>query len=466
MYQPMNQIDVPVGAQNVAVTCVNFMGGTTNVNITTNGNTKEQGITKDAGSGNILSFHDIHYTVQYKEGICKKANKTILNGIRGVFKPGLNAIMGPTGSGKTTLLDILAARKDSNGLTGKVLINSKPLPSDFRLISGYVVQNDVVMATLTVRENLAFSAALRLPSLISKKERQQRVEDVIQELGLEECANKKIGNEFIHGVSGGEKKRTGVGIELIIKPGILFLDEPTSGLDASTAGSVMRLLEELTRKRHSTIIFSIHQPRDHIYSLFNRLHLLSRGETVYHGATMDVLDFFRANGYVREEQDTRHPADFLLDSIQENEARASSKPNTTKADAVDVRSVEGSSMLNTVDMQDAKTEAYYPHELLCECFKKSDYYSHMATEVDAMYEKFKFEEVTKQKYNYRTSFVTQLISAIVFSILVGLIYFQLGRDPASAIQDRIGALFVMVVQSGYVNVNSLRTFMTEQLIFL
>ncbi|XP_072046272.1 broad substrate specificity ATP-binding cassette transporter ABCG2-like [Amphiura filiformis] len=331
MYQPLNQL--PVGTQNVGATsCVNF-DGTNNVNITINVDAKGQGITKDADSGNILSFHDIHYTVQYKEGRCKKADKTILNGISGVFKPGLNAIMGPTGSGKTTLLDILAARKDSSGLTGKVLINSKPLPSDFRLISGYVVQNDVVMATLTVRENLAFSAALRLPSSVSKKERQQRVEDVIEELGLEECANTKIGNEWIQGVSGGEKRRTSVGIELMIKPGILFLDEPTTGLDASTAASVMRLLSELTRKRHSTIIMSIHQPRDQIYRLFDKLHLLSRGETVYHGVTTDVVDFFTANGYAREEQDTRHPADFLLDSIQENEAGAAYKPNTTKADA-------------------------------------------------------------------------------------------------------------------------------------
>ncbi|XP_072051509.1 broad substrate specificity ATP-binding cassette transporter ABCG2-like [Amphiura filiformis] len=472
----------PIGSQNVGITsCVNF-DGNTNVNITTNVDAKGRMINNDAGSGNTLSFHDIHYTVQYKEGIFKKAEKTILKGISGVFKPGLNAIMGPTGSGKTTLLDILAARKDISGLTGRVLINGKPLPSDFRHISGYVVENDVAMATLTVRENLTFSAALRLPSSVNKKEREQRVHDVIQELGLQDCADTKIGNEYIRGVSGGEKKRTCVGMELIIKPGILFLDEPTTGLDASTAVSIMRSLEELTRGGH-TIIFSIHQPRYQIYRLFDTLHLLSRGETVYHGATTDVLEFFKDNGYVRQEQD--NPADFLLDSIHQNQAGAARIPNTTKAGAAG----GGSSILNGVNIHDTEEmEPCQPQVLLSECFKKSDYYSHVATEADAMYEKFKFEEATKQTYNYRTSVFTQFrhigkraflnvirnprttiqqaVTAIVFSIIMGTLYFQIGGAPANAIQDRVGALFLIVMQGNFFNMNTLETFIAERFIFL
>ncbi|XP_072050439.1 broad substrate specificity ATP-binding cassette transporter ABCG2-like [Amphiura filiformis] len=339
---------------------------------------KDQDINNDAESGILMSFHNIHYTVHYKEGRCKKAEKTILTGLSGVFKPGLNAIMGPTGGGKTTLLDILAARKDTRGLTGRVLINGNPLPSDFRLISGYVVQEDVVMTTLTVRENLTFSAALRLPSSVNKKEREQRVQDVIQELGLQDCADTRIGDELIRGVSGGERKRTGVGMELIIKPGILFLDEPTTGLDASTAGSVMSLLSQLSR-RGRTIIFSIHQPRFQIYSLFNRLHLLSRGETVYHGATTDVLDFFAANGYVCQEHD--NPADFLLDSILQNQSISS----TSATGAVDSNEVTGGRLCNydTVNIQGTEKKASQRQPPLCECFKKSDFYTHMATELDA-----------------------------------------------------------------------------------
>ena len=98
------------------------------------------------------------------------------------------------------------------------------------------------MGTLTVRENLAFSAALRLPKSVTAKQRKTRVTGVIRELGLEGCADSKVGTEMIRGVSGGERKRTNIGMELIIKPTVLFLDEPTTGLDASTANAVMSLL--------------------------------------------------------------------------------------------------------------------------------------------------------------------------------------------------------------------------------
>ncbi len=98
------------------------------------------------------------------------------------------------------------------------------------------------MGTLTVRENLAFSANLRLPKYITPEEKVKRIEDTITELGLAHVADAKIGNEFIRGISGGERKRTNIGMELITAPAVLFLDEPTTGLDASTANAVMLLL--------------------------------------------------------------------------------------------------------------------------------------------------------------------------------------------------------------------------------
>ena len=106
-------------------------------------------------------------------------------------------------------------------------------------------QDDVVMGTLTVRENLNFSASLRLSRALSKKERGQRVEGVIRDLGLTEVADSKVGTEFIRGISGGERKRTNIGMELITSPQILFLDEPTTGLDSSTARTVIQLLHRL-----------------------------------------------------------------------------------------------------------------------------------------------------------------------------------------------------------------------------
>ena len=138
--------------------------------------------------------------------------------------------LGPSGCGKSTLLDILAERKDLHGLSGRVLVDGLTPPPSFKYIVGYVVQDDIITGTLTVRENLMFSANVRLPKEVKYDERVNRVQKTIQDLGLESCADTKVGNESIRGVSGGERKRACIGMELVLAPKILFLDEPTTGL--------------------------------------------------------------------------------------------------------------------------------------------------------------------------------------------------------------------------------------------
>uniref|UniRef100_A0A8C2WMG1 Broad substrate specificity ATP-binding cassette transporter ABCG2 n=1 Tax=Cyclopterus lumpus TaxID=8103 RepID=A0A8C2WMG1_CYCLU len=209
----------------------------------------------------------------------------------GTMRPGLNAILGPTGSGKSSFLDILAARKDPSGLFGEVLIDKAPQPPNFKCLAGYVVQEDVVMGTLTVRENLRFSAALRLPSSVLQSEKEARVNHLIEELGLTKVADSKVGTPMTRGISGGERKKTNIGMELITDPSVLFLDEPTTGLDASTANSVLLLLKRMA-SHGRTIIMSIHQPRYSIYRLFDTLTLLVAGKMIYHGPAPDALNYF------------------------------------------------------------------------------------------------------------------------------------------------------------------------------
>ncbi|KAL7982111.1 hypothetical protein Chor_001168 [Crotalus horridus] len=205
------------------------------------------------------------------------------------MKPGLNAILGPTGCGKSSLLDILSTRKDPKGLSGDILLDGMGLPTQFKCMSGYVVQDDIVMGTLTVRENLMFSAALRLPLSTSKYEKKQRVEQVLKELDLTKVADTKVGTYFTRGVSGGERKRTSIGLELITNP---------------------RVLMSLQGK---TIIFSIHQPRYSIFKLFDSLTLLAAGRLLYHGPADNALSYFRSLGFVCEPYN--NPADFFLDII-------------------------------------------------------------------------------------------------------------------------------------------------------
>jgi len=155
-------------------------------------------------------------------------------------------LIGPTGCGKSTLLDILADRKDSRGLSGSVFVSGQPRPSYFKYIIGYVIQDgrnhlfflsfsscliieDMISETLTVRENLLFSANIRLSRSIKINERIDRVNQIIDHLDLQSCADTLIGTDFVRGVSSGEKKRTNIGMELVLSPNILFLDEPTTG---------------------------------------------------------------------------------------------------------------------------------------------------------------------------------------------------------------------------------------------
>ncbi|KAJ7372887.1 ATP-binding cassette sub- G member 2 [Desmophyllum pertusum] len=267
-------------------------------------------------SGTVISYHNICYSINTKvKGVNTK--KQIIKNLSGIMQPGLNAILGPTGSGKTTLLDILAGRKDRKYLSGHVLVNGVKQPNNFKCITGYVVQEDVVMGTLTVRENLHFSAALRLPGKLSKRERKERVEATLSDLGLFHVAESKVGNEFIRGISGGERKRTNIGMELIMSPSVLFLDEPTTGLDASTAVSVIRLLQGLGR-RGNTVIMSIHQPRYSIFKMFDTISLLSVGEFVYQGPASEAIKYFEDIGYMCEEHN--NPADFFMDVIFDSEA--------------------------------------------------------------------------------------------------------------------------------------------------
>eukprot|EP01135_Chromosphaera_perkinsii_P006081 Nk52_evm5s391 gene=Nk52_evmTU5s391 len=266
--------------------------------------------------GESISYRGLYYRVGGK-----KDRRDILKGVTGKFERGrLHAIMGPTGCGKSTLLDSLAGLKDPRDLEGEIFVNGKPQRRDFKQRSGYVEQEDTVMGTLTVRENLMFSAELRLRNC-TQKEKIERVNRIISQLRMEKCADSLVGTEMIRGISGGERKRTSIGMELVIQPGILFLDEPTTGLDSSTALKVLLLLKELT-EMGKTVIVAIHQPRYGIFRLFDSLTLMHDGSIVYSGDVDHSLAYFSNLGFECETHN--NPADFFLDVLVTNCATAGS----------------------------------------------------------------------------------------------------------------------------------------------
>lgn len=237
-----------------------------------------------------ISFEKISYTINEAK---------ILNEIYGVAKPGeCLAIMGGSGAGKTTLLDILAGKSKNGSTSGSIYVNGNVLSAkDFKKIVGFVDQEDHLIPTLTVYETVLNSALLRLPKKMSFKAKESRVIEVLNELRILNIKDQVIGSDFKRGISGGEKRRVSIACELVTSPSILFLDEPTSGLDSYNARNVIDCLVKLSKDFKRTIVFTIHQPRSNIVSLFDKLILLSEGDLVYSGDMVKCNDYFMRNGY-------------------------------------------------------------------------------------------------------------------------------------------------------------------------
>uniref|UniRef100_A0A8B9P2M1 ABC transporter domain-containing protein n=1 Tax=Apteryx owenii TaxID=8824 RepID=A0A8B9P2M1_APTOW len=418
--------------------------------------------------GSVVSFHNIQYSVKQSSGfLCKwkTAEKKILHNVYGIMKPGLNAILGPTGSGKSSLLDVLAARKDPAGLSGEVLIDGIPQPPNFKCISGYVVQDDVVMGTMTVRENLHFSAALRLPSSITIEEKEERVTQIISELGLSKVADAKVGTELIRGVSGGERKRTNIGMELITEPPVLFLDEPTTGLDSSTANAVLFLLKKLSR-RGRTIIFSIHQPRYSIFKLFDSLTLLALGRVLYHGPAKQALEYFRSIGY--ECEPFNNPADFFLDVINGDSTAVVSGENGVAEENMDssVVDVLHQKYLNSSLYQSTR-EALRKVELGQGSKQRLPKKGHEITYANGFLTQLYWVSKRSLKNLIRNpqASVAQIAVTIILALVVGAIFFGAKLDR-SGIQNRVGSLFFVTTNQCFSSVSAIELFIRDKKLFV
>lgn len=260
-----------------------------------------------------LEWKNLNYSVLVGKRKHQTA-KTILDNLSGQVNPGrLLAIMGPTGSGKTSLVNALAGRLQVGGvLEGEILVNGQPRGNAFRSLSCYVMQDDVLFSNLTVRETFEFAARMRLPAEVTQETKSTLVTQIITELGLTKAQNTRIGNEFVRGVSGGERKRTNIGIELLSGASLIFLDEPTSGLDAFQAQNVMESLWTLAGSGR-TVVCTIHQPRSSIYKMFDLLLLLSEGRIMYFGPAQEAVKWFAGCNFPCPGE--FNPADFFLDVV-------------------------------------------------------------------------------------------------------------------------------------------------------
>ncbi|KAL2644842.1 hypothetical protein R1flu_012429 [Riccia fluitans] len=416
-----------------------------------------------------LTWKDLWVTITTTRG----ERQEILHGLTGYAEPGaIMAIMGPSGSGKSTLLDSLADRLAKNAtLSGDILINGRRKTLSYGT-AAYVTQQDVLVGTLTVRESIRYSADLRLPRSTPNTARTAIVERVLVEMGLQDCADTSIGNWHLRGLSGGEKRRVSIALEILTRPRVLFLDEPTSGLDSASAFFVITTLRNLARDGR-TVIASIHQPSSEVFELFDMLCLLSNGKTVYFGEARSANEFFSSVGFPCPA--LRNPSDHFLRAINADFDLVKQTIDVSfKSEAEDLESQQDSlDRMSTTEMV----------QILVDSYRKSDYAMRTAARVqDISQVKGTVVECAgslagfgMQAYTLtRRSFVNMSrdigyywLRLIIYSILcicIGSIFFKVGTSFTS-ITGRAGCLSFVVGFLTFMSIGGFPSFVEDMKVF-
>ncbi|KAL1504553.1 hypothetical protein AB1Y20_010953 [Prymnesium parvum] len=399
----------------------------------------ESGTTTDKCT---VQWQDLSVTIRRR-----KFEKVILQPISGAAEPGdVLAIMGPSGSGKTTMLDALAGRLLSSKLQGKVMVNGHVPSQRLRetLIS-YVPQEDSLMGSFTVRESLRFAIRFHYGYRISKQQMEGLLDGVLEAVGLNNAADTLVGDIFRKGLSGGQKRRLSLGVELVKKPAVLVLDEPTSGLDSASAFGVMDGLVRLAAKGH-TVITTIHQPSSEIWTLFDKFLLLSLGRTIYFGQAKNAPQYFGKMGHNVPEYS--NPTDFFIGLVNTDFPLYSADVEALAKNYAE--SEEKKRMLEIV----AKVA-------------KQDKFS-KRTSASAV-EDFVTLSVRNLKNNVRNPgiFWVRFVMYVMLSLMIGLMYLNLGDDfSTSSITSRVSMIFYVAAFLVFMSVAVLPFFIMERAGFL
>lgn len=260
----------------------------------------------DRAEGCHLKFTDVTYSVPHPTN--KHDHLQLLRGITGQVRPGeMCALMGASGAGKSTLLDVLAQRKNTGTIAGDITYNGLHYPKS----TAYVMQDNVHLGLLSVRQNLYFAAQLRLPEHWDVEKKEKRVQKILEMLGLQEVANSVVGTATIRGISGGQLKRLSIAVEIVHLPSVIFLDEPTTGLDSAIAFEVMAAVRNLANQQR-TALCTIHAPSQATFDLFDTLLLLAKGRVIYYGAVREAVSYFLHSPFAFPYQEGSNVADYVV----------------------------------------------------------------------------------------------------------------------------------------------------------
>ncbi|KAG0326744.1 hypothetical protein BG004_002907 [Podila humilis] len=436
--------------------------------------------------GASLEFRNVGYTLN-------KDDLEILKGISGSAPAGaVLAVMGPSGAGKSTLVDILAGKNKGGKVSGQILLNGKHVHlSEVRQAVGYVDQEDTLPPTQTVYEAVLFSAMMRLPEAMPIHRVHERVVEVIEMLGLSHCSDRRIGNVTTRGISGGEKRRVSIALELITRPPILILDEPTSGLDSHSAHMVVEQLCKLAQSKTTTVILTIHQPRSDIFAMFDHTLVVSKGEALYFGPTNTAAAYFSRRGLFCP--NNYNIADYLLDVAMDQELVAKAKSYNGDGDEKVVRATGSQAQAggNTISRRGQPNVSEITRTSSEESVEHSYETSVRMEEVDNTSSTASLSDGSpaskKRKTTYPSSFLTQLRTlmkrnvqtlirdrsllvlhiavAVVLGVFIGGLYFKVNMTLAG-FQNRAGSLFFMMALLGFSSISALGAFSETRILYI
>ena len=352
----------------------------------------------------------------------------ILHGLNCAFTSGrLVALMGPSGAGKTTLLNVLAGR-GMGTVGGSITLNGIPVTGELmRQQCKVVPQHDELVPVLTAREVLTYTAALAIHG--SAAQRRKRVDWVLDTLSISDCADVMCGGADVKGLSGGQRKRVSIGMELLSDPACLLLDEPTSGLDSKVAEDVVDLIKGLAIDGRN-VVCTIHQPSFQVFAKFDWLIMLQKGTIAYNGPVKETTPFLNALG-VRVPQFV-NPADHFLTVLSESRE----KPFTE----LFASTAYGDAALRDLEMCKEKSESGASSSTFDAASKAypTSFMHQFKTIV-----KRTFHITAKDKRQLRT----RLAQMIFIGLIVSTIFWRMDNTQAR-VQDRLSVLFLCVLALG------------------
>ena len=363
-------------------------------------------------------------------------------------------MMGTSGAGKTSLMEVISNQSKSGEVQGNFYLNGNEVDIEIiKKISGFVFQDDIILRTMTVSEALYMSALLKLPESISNEDKMKIVNEMISILHLEKCKDTIVGDSTLKGISGGERKRLSVGMEMIMNPSIIFLDEPTSGLDTYTAYSLVKSLKNLTLEGR-TVVATIHQPSSDILRLFDDIILLNHGKIVFQGEVNNIVNYFDNIGYKCPEY--TNPSDFIFMNIlnpldlQNN----NDEINNVNIEKLKAQNNNDEITINYIKKKDQFIlDSYKNSGMENNVKKKCDDINSNIMKLSEKNTKYvpriglQFKFLIKRHFNNiirdKAILRTKLGQSFILGLVIGLTFLNIpGRKENVQIQDRNGSLFI------------------------